>query len=233
MSARIRQFLFALALTTTMLPAGAFAQHDEHAEHIDEGDHHAGLDEDGHGEHSEEDHAHGGGEVTLSKIFSDRQFLASLITFFVLFFLVVKLAGGKINEALGARKREIMENLEEAQRKKAEAEALREEYADRLSRMGEELERIKAEMLKAGEAERDRIVADAEHKAASMRRETQFQIEQKFKQLREDLTREAVAAAIGAAQERVASEATMSDQTRLAEDYLKNIAEAAGAEVQA
>ena len=39
------------------------------------------------------------------------------------------------------------------------------------------------EMIKAGEAERDRIVAQAEEKAARMRKDTNFLIEQQIKQL--------------------------------------------------
>ena len=143
------------------------------------------------------------------------------------------LAGKKVGAYLQSRRRDIEENLAEAQRKKAEAEAVRAEYADRLERMGDELERIKTEMVAAGEAERDRIIADAEQRAAAMRRDTQFQIEQKFKQLRSDLSEETVQAAIAAAHTLLAEQATMSDQTRLAEDYLTRVAAAASDEVQA
>lgn len=213
MIARIRALLM---LVTLSFAVPAFAQNDleENVEETNFEDAHAAL----HGEHA---------EVTFSQIIADKQFLASMITFLVLVVLFYVFAGKKVGDYLQSRRREIEENLAEAQRKKAEAEAVRAEYADRLERMGEELERIKTEMVKAGEAERDRIIADAEHRAAAMRRDTQFQIDQKFKQLRDDLSEETVQAAIAAAHTLLASEATMSDQTRLAEDYLNHVAAAA------
>lgn len=221
-----RALLAALALTFASAsfasPAPAFAQHDleENVEATDFEDAHAAL----HGEHE---------HITFSQILADKQFLASMITFLVLVVLFYVLAGKKVGAYLQSRRRDIEENLAEAQRKKAEAEAVRAEYADRLERMGDELERIKTEMVAAGEAERDRIIADAEQRAAAMRRDTQFQIEQKFKQLRSDLSEETVQAAIAAAHTLLAEQATMSDQTRLAEDYLTRVAAAASDEVQA
>ena len=216
---RFRALLAALALS---FAAPAFAQHDleENIEATDFEDAHAAL----HGEHE---------HITFSQIIADKQFLASMITFLVLVVLFYVLAGKKVAAYLQSRRRDIEESLAEAQRKKAEAEAVRAEYADRLERMGDELERIKTEMVAAGEAERDRIIADAEHKAAAMRRDTQFQIEQKFKQLRDDLSEETVQAAIAAAQALLTEQATMSDQTRLAEDYLNHVAAAAKEEVRA
>jgi F-type H+-transporting ATPase subunit b len=82
-------------------------------------------------------------------------------------------------------------------------------------------------MVKAGEAERDRIVAEAEKKASRLRKDAEFVIAQRFKQLREDLTKEAVESAVVAAEAVLREKATPADQTRLADGYLTRLAEVA------
>ena len=91
---------------------------------------------------------------------------------------------------------------------------------------------LRTELKKAAEAERDRIVQDAETKAALLRKDTKFQIEQRMKQLREDLTRETVLAAVRAAEKVLADKTTAADQQRLADAYLAELAKVAQPEVR-
>ncbi|MEM9067549.1 MAG: hypothetical protein AAGE52_03555 [Myxococcota bacterium] len=201
----------------------AFAQHDDHADA-----HEAAHDD--HADHSDGDHAeHGGhhGEVTLGAIIADKKFIASLISFGILLFVIFFGARRKIRAALENRKREIEEAVAEARRREEEAEAKRKEFEERLARLDTEMEQIRDEVVKAGEAERDRIVADAEAKAAIMRKDAQFQIEQQMKQLRADLTKETIEAAIGAASELLREKTSPADQQRLADGYLESIADLA------
>ncbi|MCZ7682689.1 MAG: hypothetical protein M5U28_29400 [Sandaracinaceae bacterium] len=79
-------------------------------------------------------------------------------------------------------------------------------------------------MIQAGEAERDRIIAEAEARAARMRKDAQFVIDQQMKQLRTDLTREAIEAAIAAAGAVLAQQTGAADQQRLADEYLGKLA---------
>ena len=55
-------------------------------------------------------------------------------------------------------------------------------------------------MKTAGIEERDRIVGEAEKRAQAMRDEATFLIEQRSKQMREQLTREAIQEAVATAQ---------------------------------
>lgn len=97
--------------------------------------------------------------------------------------------------------------MAEAARLKAEAEAKQREFQSRLERLDDELDAIRTDMVKAGEAERDRIVAEAEKKASRIRKDADF-IAQRFKQLREDLTKEAVESAMVAAEAVLREKAT-------------------------
>lgn len=177
------------------LPALALAN--EGAEHAAE-----------HGEHGE----HGG--------FSFMALLPSLVNFGILVALFIWLFRESVGKALKARRAEVEQALTEAARLKAEAEAKHKEYSERMARLDQELAQIRKDMISAGEKERDRIVADAEQKAARMRREAEFLIEQQVKQLRSDLTRETVEAAVAAAEQLLVKATTSFDQQRIAQEYL-------------
>lgn len=211
----VRQLGFALGLMLWASPLAAQGHGTpEHgAEHASEGHEAAG--------HAEEEHH---GEVTLGAILHDPNFRASVVSFGLLALLLYFGARRKVRAALEGRRREIEEAVAEARRREEEAEAKRKEFEERLARLDAEMERIREEVIKAGEEERDRIVQEAEEKAALIRRDAQFQIEQQMKQLREELTAEAIEAAVGAATELLAKSTTPDDQRRLAQGYLEAVA---------
>lgn len=201
--------ILALASAYTLsVPAGALAQ--QIVEHEEQ------LEEDGrHGVH---------GEVTLGEAVSTTEFLGSVVNFLLLVAILVIFARRPLGNFLASRRKQIEEGLAEARRLKEAAEKKYREYNERLQRLDRELEKIRKEMVAAGEAERDRIVAEAEAKAARMRRDAEFLIEQQMKQLRVDLTREAVEAAVAAAEQVLRQATSASDQQRLAQQYLERLA---------
>ena len=165
------------------------------------------ADEAAHGEHGE----HGWDTTGL---------IASIVNFVLLVGLLVYMFKGKVRSSLEERRATIERELSEAARLKAEAEVKRKEYTERLARLDQELATIRSEMIAAGQKERDRIIADAEHKASVLRRDAEFIIEQQVKQLRSDLAREAADAAVQAAEQLLLRATTTYDQQRLAQEYL-------------
>jgi F-type H+-transporting ATPase subunit b len=165
------------------------------------------------------------GELSFSGLLRNPEFLGTLVNFAVLVFLLGWVIRKKGNPALAARRAEVEQELAEAQRLRAEAEKRHMEAASRLEKLDHEMAEIRAEMIKAGEAERDRIVAQAEEKAARLRKDTNFLIEQQIKQLRKDLTEHAANAAVAAAQELLRERTTDEDHQRLAEQYLARLDE--------
>ena len=166
-------------------------------------------------------------ELTLAQIFKSTEFWGTIINFTVLALLIGWVIRKKGNPALAARREEVQKELEEAQRLRLEAEAKQREVASRLKQLDQEMAKIRADMAKAGEAERDRIVAQAEEKADRLRRDTAFLIDQQLKQLRQELTAEASRAAVEAAEGLLAAQTNESDQVQLAEAYLKRLDEVA------
>lgn len=175
-------------------------------------------------EHAEaEAHGHGH-ELTVGHVVSDPAFLGSALNFTLLLIVLTFLFKKPLGAFLKDRSKQVEEGLAEAARIKAAAEAKHKEYSDRLEKLDSELASIRADMVKAGEVEKDRIVAEAEKKAARVRRETEFLIEQQMKQLREDLTNEAVEAAISTAEAVLRESTTAADQQKLADTYLERVA---------
>jgi F-type H+-transporting ATPase subunit b len=191
----------ALAFTLAM-PVIAFAQeaHEAHEEHGG-----------GHG-------AHGWDTTGL---------IASFVNFAILIAVFVFLFKDSLKNFLVNRKAEVEKELLEAARLKAEAEVKHKEYSDRLAQLDKELAKMKQDLVDAGKRERDRIIADAEQKAARMRREAEFLIEQQAKQLRNEIMRESTDAAVSAAQELLLRATTTYDQQRLAQEYLQSLADSA------
>ncbi|MEY4510079.1 MAG: hypothetical protein RLZZ450_2201 [Pseudomonadota bacterium] len=194
-----------LALSAPVL---AFAQDAHEAAH-EAGDAHGG---------------HGGWDTT--------SLIASFVNFAVLIALFVYLFKDSLKKFLVERRATVERELLEAARLKAAAEAKHKEYSERLAKLDQELAQIKTDLIAAGTKERDRIIADAEHKAARLRKETAFIIEQQIKQVRVDLAREAADAAVSAAGDLLLRATTTYDQQRLAQEYLTALADPSHAAAQ-
>jgi F-type H+-transporting ATPase subunit b len=166
-----------------------------------------------------------GHELSFSELIKTREFQGTVLNFLVLLGLIVWVIRAKVNPALAERRADVEKELAEAQRLRAEAERRHQETAARLEKLDQEMAQIRAEMIKAGEAERDRIVSQAEEKAARMRKDTNFFIEQQVKQLRKDLTQEAADAAVRTAHELLKERTSEADRERLAEAYLSRLDE--------
>jgi F-type H+-transporting ATPase subunit b len=150
-------------------------------------------------------------------------FIAMVINFGILAAGYYVFGRKPIAAALQNRRDSIAAEIEQAQKMKHEAEARAKTYQAKLDRLEEELRTAREGLVRAGEAERDRIVADAEAKAERMRTDASFLVLQELKQIRQDLWRDALDAAVTAAEQLLAERVTSADHERLAEDYLTDL----------
>lgn len=149
-----------------------------------------------------------------------------LINAALLFGLYYKFGKKPIVSGLQERHDTIAKELAEASRIKDEAEARAAEYQSKLERLEDELQIIKADIIKAGEADRARIVKEAEEKAERMKKDAQFLLDQELKQLRNDMIAFTAEAAVAAAESVLKAKVTPSDHDRLNDEFLKEIATA-------
>lgn len=150
-------------------------------------------------------------------------YIAMLINFGILAAGYYLLGKKPIAAGLQARRDTISKEIEEAQRMKHEAEERAKTYQHKLEKLEDELRAARESLVRAGEAESERIVAEAEAKAERMRKDAEFLVEQELKQIRGELWRDTVEAAVLAAEDLLKKRVTPADQERLAEEYLADL----------
>jgi F-type H+-transporting ATPase subunit b len=150
-------------------------------------------------------------------------YVAMLINFAVLAAAYYVLGKKGVTDGLQSRRDSIAKDIEDAQRMKHEAEERAKVYQEKLVTLEAEMRTARDSLVQAGEAEQERIVKDAEAKAERMRKDAEFVVEQELKQIRADLLREAVEAAVRAAEDLLKARITPADHERLAEDYLADL----------
>lgn len=215
----MRLWILAAALLCASAPALAQDHGDERGE--------AAAPEGEHGEHGgEAGEGHGEGHhvepFNISNFGAAHTipFVAVLINFALLLWLLRYLGRKPLTAFLQARHVAIRDALADAQKTRAEAEARFKEYSARLDHLDKELARLRDEMSNVAEAERERIVADAQERAARLQRESEFLLSQELKQVKKDLERGLAIAAVAAAEDVLKRSTTSDDQSRLAEGYL-------------
>jgi F0F1-type ATP synthase membrane subunit b/b' len=149
--------------------------------------------------------------------------LAVLLNFALLVLVLYVAARKPLAAYLQARSDKVRDGLTEAKKLLEAANERLAEYSARLERLDEEMTKLREEFVAAGEAERDRMIADAGAKAARFRRDAELRLKQEFSQLREELRVETVEKAVAAATTALVSEVTERDRARLVEEYLDHI----------
>ncbi len=150
-------------------------------------------------------------------------YAALLVNFGLLAYGYYRFGKKPVADALKKHKASIAKEIEEAQSMKREAEARAKQYQSKLRNLETELAETKLALEAAGKAEHDRIVKDAEEKAARMQKDASFLLEQESKQFRLDLQRETVLDALTAAEELLKKRVTGADQEKLAEEFLASL----------
>lgn len=210
----MRHLLLTALLASAAVPAIALAQHGNEDAHA----------EAGHGDaHGEEEHHF----APFATSDTRNAFVGGIINAVLLVLLFAWAASEKIGPALEAKRDLIKAELEEAARLKAEAEAKHAEYEARLASLDEEIDQIKADLTAAGEADRERIIKEAEEKASKMRADVKAAIERNIDAVRNEVKAAAIEQAIAAAEKALTEKTTGEDQNRLAQGYLKAVSEVA------
>jgi F-type H+-transporting ATPase subunit b len=150
-------------------------------------------------------------------------FLASLLNFALLVGLMVRFGKKPVADALTKRKNGIVRDIEESQRMRAAAEKRLQEYEDRLSRMNEELERVRREFREQGERDKERIVREATERRDRMLDDARLLLAQEAKDLRQVIVAEVVEQATRRAAEILSTQMTLGDHDRFAEAVLADV----------
>jgi F-type H+-transporting ATPase subunit b len=228
----------------------ALAQHDSHGQDHGEqvGEQVGGHREDGH-EHGAGASAHGGdhghaadpsahfnwtdfgysskdvngGTLEKGEEPMSPPFLGMLINFGVVLLILGWKVWPGLKRYTAKRHDSIKSALEEAGKLREEARAKLDQYTAQAERAEKEIDQMVAEIRAGAEAEKQRILADAQAQADAMKRDAQQRITAEINRARAELEREVVAAAIAVAERLIRDKATKSDQTELVDGFIQDI----------
>jgi F-type H+-transporting ATPase subunit b len=210
-----RSTMASWALASVLLSASAapaFAS-DEHADEAaaEEQEHQGG-------------HGHGG-PIHFSDVFGSTEFWGAVINFTLLVWLLRRYGAKPLRQFLVGRRAEMEREIAAAAEVKAKAEAKYQEYSQRMTQLDQELAKLRREMETAAAEDRVRILAEADDTARRLRRETETQIDQYTRALRDSIRRELVGGAMARAEELLRDAITEADQQRLAQGYVHRLDE--------
>jgi F-type H+-transporting ATPase subunit b len=128
--------------------------------------------------HDPTEAAHSGGKHEEPGLFSfDPVVLVSqFINFFVLLFLLRRFFFGPIGEIIEARRCKVAGELEQAARRRAEAEALAQEYQAKLASFEQTCYQLRQAAIIEGQKARDAIIAEAQARAAALEEQARREI---------------------------------------------------------
>ncbi len=164
--------------------------------------------------------AHGGGHDSAAWM----TLLFSFINFSIFLFLLGKYAWPAVKSTLSNRRREVADAMAAAEQARLEAEAIRRDYATKEAALEETRRHMLEEISRGAEADRARLLKDAEAAAARMRAEAERQAEHDLSRARRELRAEAARLAADLAEKEVRSKLTDADRARLVREFVEGAA---------
>jgi len=140
------------------------------------------------------------------------------LAFILIFFLKKPFADG-----LSSRREGIKDQLEALESRKAEAEQLYKEAEAKIARLDEEVNSIITEAVKQGEAEKAKIIADAERNAGDIKRQAEMAVAHELAEAKTRLKGEIAEQAVLLAEELIKKNIQPADQSRLIELSLDKV----------
>ncbi len=130
----------------------------------------------------------------------------------------------KAIKGLLAKKGEnIKKALEDAKNAKEAADARAAEYRQKLSLLEKRIEELHLELKAEGEAEKSRILREAEEAVKKIKEQAKFASEQELKKAKMEIKKEVAVLAVALAEELLKKELTPADQEKLIKGYLENL----------
>jgi F-type H+-transporting ATPase subunit b len=147
----------------------------------------------------------------------------TLLAFGTTLFLLNKLAFPRIAEALDRRRQAIEESIASAERSRAEADDLLEEYRARLREAREQADDIVVRARKAGEAVEDQAKADATKQREELMAAARRDIETETRRALEEIRQEVADLTVTATEKVTRKSLTPEDHRRLIDDALSEV----------
>lgn len=138
----------------------------------------------------------------------------------ILVFLLVKFAGKPVNRAIKAKAEQVEKDIVEAKRLHDEAQAMLDDYEQKLGALDAKADELLEQYRKDGEAEKARLIAAAEAEAERIRVDAERSAKNELARALTRLEAEVVDLAVDAAEQAIREKLGPADHRRLTADYL-------------
>jgi F-type H+-transporting ATPase subunit b len=147
----------------------------------------------------------------------------TIVCFLITYFVLKKVAFGRIQAVIEERRRRIQEALDEADNARAEARKLVDEHRKLIGEAKSESEEILSEARRVAEAQRERVRDETEEDRQRRLEETRRQIDQATQQALGQIRDEVGRLSLAAAEKITRKSLTGADQQRLIDEALAEI----------
>jgi len=147
----------------------------------------------------------------------------TIVCFLITFFVLKKLAFGRIQATIDERRARIQSALDEADNARDEARRLVEEHRHLIGQAKTEGEEILAEARRIADAQRERVREETEEDRSRRLVERRRQIEQATHQALNEIREEVAKLSLAAAEKITRKSLTSADQQRLIDEALAEI----------
>ena len=145
------------------------------------------------------------------------------LNFAVLLIVLIKVLAKPIANGLRARQQSIKEEFIDLEERKVEADSAYQTYEEKLASIEQEISDIIQSAVAQGEAEKERIIAEANRAAEDIKRQAEMAIQHELAEAKLQLRVEVANQAVVMAEELIRKNLQDADQVKLIEDYLAKV----------
>ena len=152
--------------------------------------------------------------------------VAQIVNFFILLFLLTKLAYKPLLKAMAERRARIANDLEAAEKERQAAELLRQEYQQQMQEARAQAQAIIDKSVKTAEAMKQEILEEARAEHAKMLKNAQLEIARQTDAAMAGIRGEVVAMTVAAAAKIIEKEMNTDVNAKLVTEFIENLDEA-------
>lgn len=151
--------------------------------------------------------------------------LVQLFFFLVLLALLKKFAWGPLMNIMEKREKYVADEIEEAERSRAEAEKASKEAADQLNQVRAEAQKMIEDAKSAGTSQQEQIIAAAKKEAERIKEAAQADIQNEKERAIQALQDKVASLSVLIASKVIEKELSEQDQEKLINEYIKEVGE--------
>ncbi len=146
-----------------------------------------------------------------------------VINFIALMIILVKFGAKPIGSGLAARRKQVKNDIEELEQRRAETEQSYDAFQQKLANVESEIDTIVEKAIAQAEVEKIKIIEKAEQAAEDIKRTAEMAIQNEITEARRLLKNEVADQAAVMAEELIIKNLTEADQVKIIDDYLAKV----------